>query len=172
MKNLTDFIYEKLNGDVKYGDTLLNSSNGEVTLYSYHSLKFLDVSAIENDYKSIDKDCKFLVFKSANSGFNEVERKLVCIIMSEVKYQKDSKKMEQEVLAVAQRYSKKDIYKIISDEYVNRYRDMTGNIHFDIRFNRIANIDFTFYPKGYTEPRYSTTEDGNKLIIHYDEYED
>lgn len=32
--------------------------------------------------------------------------------------------------------------------------------------------DFTFYPKGYTEPRYKTTLDGSTLTVHYDEYEE
>jgi hypothetical protein len=176
MKTLKDFIneniYEKLDNPVKYGDLLLDSSNGTITLYSRNNLKFLDVPAIENDYKSIDKKCKLIAFKPSNNGFNEVDRKLVCIIMSEVKYQKDTKKMEQEMLAVAQRYSNVDIYKIKSGELSNRYHDMKGNIHFDIYFNRVATIGFTFHPKGYTEPAYKTTLDGGTLNIRYDEYED
>jgi hypothetical protein len=172
MKTLKDFIYEKLDNPVKYGDSLLDTSNCTITLYSRNNLKFLDIPAIENDYKSIDKDCKFITFKPSNNGFDEVDRKLVCIIMSEVKYQKDAKKMEQEILAVAQRYSNVDIYKIKSGELSNRYHDMKGNIHFDIYFNRVATIGFTFHPKGYTEPAYKTTLDGDTLNIHYDEYED
>lgn len=177
MKALTQFIREslineKLTKNVKEGDTLLNTSNGEVSCHNRNNLKFLNVTEIEKDYKLIDKECKFLTFIPSNNGFDEVNRKLACIILSEVKYFKDLKKMEQEVLTVAQRYSNIDIYKVSAGELSNRWHNISGNVHFDIRFNRVSNLAFTFYPQGYKEVDYKTTKDGNGYIIHYDEDED
>jgi hypothetical protein len=173
MKTLKTLLLEKLTKNIKEGDTILNTSNGRVDGYNYKNLKFLDVNSIERDYKLIDKDCNFLTFTTISNGtpnpeFDEINKKLVCIIMNEVKYYKDFKKMEQEVLTVVQKYSN-NIFKIEIGESTNRWNNMKGNVHFSIKFNRIAELSFTFYPDGYEETPYKTTSTSGGYIIHYDE---
>lgn len=174
MKNLKNYICEKLTKPVKEGDTLLNTSNGKVDCFSKNNLKFLDIQSIENDYKLIDGDCKFLNFEHlsngyANGGYDEVNRKLTCLIMNEVKYYKDLKKMEKEVRDVVQKYSNVDLYSVKIGELKNRWNNISGNAHFVIKFNRVAELSFIFYPAGYEEVPYKVTKDGHDFIIHYDE---
>lgn len=174
MKDLKNYICEKLTKPVKEGDTLLNTSNGIVKCFNRNNLKFLDIQSIENDYKLIDKDCKFLAFEHlsngySNGGYDEVNRKLTCIIMSEVKYYKDLKKMENEVRNVVQKYSNIELHKVSVGELKNRWNNIDGNAHFVIKFNRAAELSFIFYPEGYEETPYKVTKDGHDFTIHYDE---
>lgn len=174
MKNLKNYICEKLTKPVKEGDTLLNTSNGTVKCFNRNNLKFLDVQSIENDYKLIDKDCKSLTFEHlpngyANGGYDEVNRKLTCLIMNEVKYYKDLKKMENEVRNVVQKYSNVDLHKVEVNELKNRWNNISGNAYFVIKFNRVAELSFIFYPEGYESIPYKVTKDGHDFTIHYDE---
>lgn len=174
MKTIKDFIYEKLDKPVKEGDTLLNTSNGTVKCFNRNNLKFLDIQSIESDYKLIDGDCKFLTFEHlsngyVNGGYDEVNRKLTCLIMNEVKYYKDLKKMEKEVRNVVQKYSDVDLYKVEINELKNRWNNISGNAYFVIKFNRVAELSFIFYPEGYEEIPYKVTKDGHDFIIHRDE---
>ena len=149
MKTLKNFICEKLNKPIKEGEILLNISNGEIIGTSHYTQKYLDAELIENDYLKIEKDCKRLKFDTFGDKWDDTSRKLMCIILSQVKYSNDWKKMEKDVAEVAEKYSNIGVYKVKIIETQNNWDDISGNLYFDVRFNRSANLVFNFFPEGY-----------------------
>lgn len=149
MKNLKNFLCEKLNQKVKEGETLLNISNGEIWGCNRYTQKYLDVEAIEKDYLTIEKECKNLQYQVYGDNWDEITQKLTCIIMSQVEYSKNWKKVEDEISQIAEKYSNIGVFKVSIIELTNNWDDISGNLHVTIKFNRTATLQFTIYPKGY-----------------------
>lgn len=149
MKDLKSFICEKLNQKIKEGETLLNISNGEIWGCNRCTQKCLDIEAIEKDYLAVEKECKNLQYQVYGDNWDEIAQKLTCIIMCQVKYSKNWKKMEAEISKIAEKYSNIGIFKVSIIELTNNWDDISGNVHVTIKFNRAASMQFTIYPKGY-----------------------
>lgn len=154
MKDLKSFICEKLNQKIKEGETLINVSNGEIWGTNRYTKKYLDVEAIEKDYLTIEKECKNLQYNNYQgdlTNWDEITRKLTGIIMCQVKYSKNWKKMEDEISQIAEKYSSIGVFKVSIMEVVDAggWDDISGNIDISIKFNRAAELHFTIYPKGY-----------------------
>lgn len=163
MKDLKSFICEKLNQKVKEGETLLNVSNGEIHGCNRYTQKYLNVEAIEKDYLTIEKECKNLQYQAYGDNWDEIAQKLTCIIMCQVKYSKNWKKMEDEISQIAEKYSNIGIFKVSIIELTNNWDDISGNLHVTIKFNRSATLEFTIYPKGYERVKYGV-QDPKDLI--------
>lgn len=154
MKDLKNFICEKLNQKIKEGETLVNVSNGEIWGCNRYTKKYLDVEAIEKDYLPFEKECKNLQYNAYGDdweNWDEITRKLTGIIMCQVKYSKNWKKMEDEISQIAAKYSSIGVFKVSIIELVDGggWHDISGNIDITIKFNRAATLGFTIYPKGY-----------------------
>lgn len=158
MKDLKEFICEKLNQKIKEGETLLNISNGEIWGGNRYTQKYLDVEAIEKDYLTIEKECKNLQYQTYGDNWDEIAQKLTCIIMSQVKYLKNWKKMEDEISQIAEKYSNIGVFNVSVSELTNNWDDISGNLHVTIKFNRSATLQFTIYPKGYERVKHGVQD--------------
>lgn len=175
MKSLLSVINETLTKKLKEGTPLIDLSFGKTFFSQRGAKKFLNVEAIEKDYKNLEGDIKskknLMVYTVSHSErVSDIEAKACLLILSQTPYYEDYRKIEQAMKTAAQKYSIDDIYDVRIKDFVNTYEDLTGNLYILVMFSRHAKLQIDLHLDGFVAGKYKTEWVGNGVDIYHDEF--
>lgn len=163
---LHEFIKEAMKNKAKSGGTLLDRSSGNMWCGLEKDInKFLDTEKINSEY--MKKSYRELELeKFGGNWINPIEGdslKLLYILLDETHYDPNNwEKMGKEMKKSISDFVTKPIYKIHMGEPRSSWKDHQGAIHFEIYFNRVAKMIFTFTPSEYVEVEYDDYKELSK----------
>lgn len=159
MKSLLSVINEVLTKKLKEGTPLTELAIGKTLFSQRGSKKFLNVEAIENDFKNIEstvKNLKNTTFCTTAYGkTSDTDAKACFLILSQIPYSKDYRKMEQAAKDAAQKYSIDDIHKVEIIDVKTTYEDIEGDLWITIKLSKHASLSIGMFLDGFAAGRYT-----------------
>ena len=175
MKSLLSVINEVLTKKLKEGTPLTELAIGKTLFTQRGAKKFLNVEAIEKDFKNIESDVKNLknttFCTTAYGKTSDIDAKACFLILSQIPYSKDYRKMEQAAKDAAQKYSIDNIHDVKIIDVTTSYEDIEGDLWITIKLSKHANLSIGMFLDGFVVGRYKTVWVGNGVDIYRDEIE-